>query len=209
MPFRPIASRKVCDHLYAVWSTLANFYVYDAGECLLAFDTGVAPYLARAKMKALGLDPGRVTHVFLTHSDFDHTGGLRAFPNARVYLSRAEEPMVTGKQARLLGVVCNRRRQGYTALSDREHVRAGQADVELVAAPGHTPGSACYLVDGRILVAGDTLQLTLGGRVVPFMPLQNMNHQEDKRTVERLRGEGLFERAAVIATGHTGVLVKR
>jgi glyoxylase-like metal-dependent hydrolase (beta-lactamase superfamily II) len=44
-----------------------------------------------------------------------------------------------------------------------DRVMVGGIDVELVHTPGHTPGSQCFLVDGR-LVAGDTLFLDGCGR---------------------------------------------
>jgi len=34
----------------------------------------------------------------LTHSDFDHAGGLSLFENAEIYLSRDEEQMITKKE---------------------------------------------------------------------------------------------------------------
>ncbi len=42
-------------------------------------------------------------------------------------------------------------------------VTVGAVEVTLVHTPGHTPGSQCFLVDGR-LVAGDTLFLDGCGR---------------------------------------------
>jgi glyoxylase-like metal-dependent hydrolase (beta-lactamase superfamily II) len=42
-------------------------------------------------------------------------------------------------------------------------VRVGELEIELIHTPGHTPGSQCFLVDGR-LVAGDTLFLEGCGR---------------------------------------------
>jgi glyoxylase-like metal-dependent hydrolase (beta-lactamase superfamily II) len=42
-------------------------------------------------------------------------------------------------------------------------VMVGDIPVELIHTPGHTPGSQCFLVDGR-LVAGDTLFLEGCGR---------------------------------------------
>ena len=44
-----------------------------------------------------------------------------------------------------------------------EVLQVGQIGVELIHTPGHTPGSQCFLVDGR-LVAGDTLFLEGCGR---------------------------------------------
>ncbi len=42
-------------------------------------------------------------------------------------------------------------------------VSVGAIDIELIHTPGHTPGSQCFLVDGRLL-AGDTLFLDGCGR---------------------------------------------
>jgi glyoxylase-like metal-dependent hydrolase (beta-lactamase superfamily II) len=42
-------------------------------------------------------------------------------------------------------------------------VRVGELDIELVHTPGHTPGSQCFAVAGR-LVSGDTLFLDGCGR---------------------------------------------
>ena len=46
----------------------------------------------------IGIDQHQITHVFLTHSDFDHAGGLSLFENAEIYLSRDEEQMITKKK---------------------------------------------------------------------------------------------------------------
>ena len=43
-------------------------------------------------------------------------------------------------------------------------LQVGAIDIELIHTPGHTPGSQCFLVDGR-LVAGDTLFLEGCGRM--------------------------------------------
>ena len=40
----------------------------------------------------------------------------------------------------------------------------GEIPITLIHTPGHTPGSQCFLVDGRALVAGDTLFLDGCGR---------------------------------------------
>jgi glyoxylase-like metal-dependent hydrolase (beta-lactamase superfamily II) len=44
-------------------------------------------------------------------------------------------------------------------------VRVGAIPVRLLHTPGHTPGSQCFLVDGRSLVSGDTLFVQGCGRV--------------------------------------------
>ena len=44
-----------------------------------------------------------------------------------------------------------------------DKVAVGDLEIELLHTPGHTPGSQCFLLDGR-LVAGDTLFLDGCGR---------------------------------------------
>ena len=63
-----------------------------------------------------------------------------------------------------LGGAGNRgRRRPPRAHDSGDVVRVGDVEVELVHTPGHTPGSQCFLVDGR-LVSGDTLFLDGCGR---------------------------------------------
>ena len=46
---------------------------------------------------------------------------------------------------------------------DGDVIEVGAVRIELIHTPGHTPGSQCFLVDGRLL-AGDTLFLDGCGR---------------------------------------------
>ena len=48
--------------------------------------------------------------------------------------------------------------------SSGDTVVVGDVPIELIHTPGHTPGSQCFLVDGK-LVAGDTLFLEGCGRM--------------------------------------------
>ena len=45
-----------------------------------------------------------------------------------------------------------------------EEIQAGSLRLRVVHTPGHTPGSQCFLVDGR-LISGDTLFIGSCGRV--------------------------------------------
>src|SRR5262249_30776436 len=61
-----------------------------------------------------------------------------------------------------------RRTTGVSAtdLTPHDHddeIRVGELPIRLLHTPGHTPGSQCFLVDGK-LVAGDTLFLQGCGR---------------------------------------------
>lgn len=207
MLLRPIKTMKIEDGVYSVRSGIGNFYIVEADGSFIAFDTGMNTLTARLGLKSLGIAPERITHVFLTHSDYDHVGGLNLFRGAEIYLSELEEPMVTGRKPRLL-FICNRRLKNFRTLEDRQTVKIGERAVQIISAPGHTAGSACYLVDGKILISGDVLRTSQSGRITPFLFFQNMSHAEDKRSLERLFKEGFIDRAGLILTGHTGILKK-
>lgn len=202
----PLATRKIADGVYAALAVMNNFYILDANGAWMVFDTGMNPLLSAYAFKKLGLDTDKVRHVFLTHSDYDHMGGVKAFSHATVYLSEKEEPMVTGYTPRML-FKYNKRLAAYQTLADRQTVEIGNRRVQIISTPGHTPGSACFWVDDSILIAGDTLRVKPDGRITPFMRMMNMNHAENTRAVEKLRTEGLLTRAKMILTGHTGAVI--
>jgi N-acyl homoserine lactone hydrolase len=48
------------------------------------------------QLAGVGVDPGDVTHVVLSHVHFDHTGGLRHLPHARFLLGAGDRGAVDG-----------------------------------------------------------------------------------------------------------------
>jgi len=126
-------------------------------------------YAVRELVDAAAADGLRVVGALVTHHHPDHVGGrmmgweiegvaeLLGLPDvdARIHVNREEA----------FGV------QRVTGASDSDLVlhdsgdvvSVGAIDVRLLHTPGHTPGSQCFLVDGR-LVAGDTLFLDGCGR---------------------------------------------
>ncbi len=112
-------------------------------------------------------DAMRVTGALLTHFHADHAGGelfghhiaglksLLEETSLPVHVQRSEAPWVE----RAAGVD----RSELLAHEPGDVVAVGELEVQLVHTPGHTPGSQCFLVEGR-LVAGDTLFLNGCGR---------------------------------------------
>ncbi|MDA0790817.1 MAG: N-acyl homoserine lactonase family protein [Proteobacteria bacterium] len=48
-------------------------------------------------LQTLGVDPGQVKDVIVTHLHYDHAGDLGAFPNARLHLQEREMMFATGR----------------------------------------------------------------------------------------------------------------
>jgi hydroxyacylglutathione hydrolase len=133
------------------------------GECLL-----VDPAYAVDDLLAIAAGDGMtVSGVLATHYHPDHVGGsmmgfsiegvaaLLERTSVPIHVQRDEVPWV----ARSTGLS----ETELVAHDPGDTVRVGEIDVQLVHTPGHTPGSQCFLVDGR-LVAGDTLFLDGCGR---------------------------------------------
>ncbi len=124
-------------------------------------------YAIRDLVTLTEADDMRLVGALATHYHPDHVGGdlfghdiegvreLLELRPVKVHVQRDEAPWVK----RMTGA-------GDTdlALHDSgDKVAVGGIDIQLIHTPGHTPGSQCFLVDGR-LVAGDTLFLQGCGR---------------------------------------------
>jgi hydroxyacylglutathione hydrolase len=197
----PVATGRVADNVYAVRVRDVNMFIYAAGQHAIAIDAAYAGDGLQEELERLPIDPASVTHLFLTHGDVDHTGGLDLFPNAQVYLSQDEEQMIDGTTARALWFLrCPRIGCAYTLLADGDVVTAGPIEIQAIATPGHTPGSMSYLVDDRVLFTGDTLTLR-NGRVCTFYRVINMDTAAQSASIRKL---ARLQGVTLLCTAHTG-----
>lgn len=186
-------------------------YVTDQGS--ICFDAGLSEGAAKREFELLHVSPQHVTHVFLTHTDRDHVGGLNLFKNAEIYLSFDEEQMIDKRTPRFLRFVHNAPlKRPYRLLKDGDIVRVGVTKIEAIATPGHTPGSMSYLVDESILFTGDTVPLK-EGKVRPFSKMRprdmirfhslvaSMDTAAQRESVKRL---AKLQNISLMATAHTG-----
>jgi glyoxylase-like metal-dependent hydrolase (beta-lactamase superfamily II)/rhodanese-related sulfurtransferase len=130
-----------------------SYVVVAAGEALV-----VDPSRHDAWYEAFAASRGaRVTWALDTHVHADHVSG------GPTLARRLGVPyFVSAGEAFAL-------RHAVHPLADGERIRLGGEEgvaigVRAVSAPGHTPGSTCYLVDGTHLLTGDTLFVSGVGR---------------------------------------------
>lgn len=147
-------------------------YLIDTGDEVILIDTGlpvetpdfkrqegqslytgekVADYL-QALNKA-GYQPEQVNKILLTHKHPDHSGELRSFPNARIYLSRIEAEALKLQGENILPV-------DFTdgAFENFEHSQRITEDLFLLPAYGHTKGNSIAVLkhaDRYYLFHGD------------------------------------------------------
>ena len=124
-------------------------------------------YAADDLVDILEADGMKLSGVLVTHHHPDHVGGsMMGFElkGLAELLERKSVPVhVNSLEADWVSRTTGIARSDLTAHEHGDKINVGDVEIELLHTPGHTPGSQCFLLDGR-LVAGDTLFLEGCGR---------------------------------------------
>ncbi|MBT5140436.1 MAG: MBL fold metallo-hydrolase [Acidimicrobiaceae bacterium] len=146
---------------------MVNF-VYAIGDRQTGEAVLVDPaYDVNGLVDVLEADGMMCTGVLATHYHPDHVGGsMMGFDleGIAALLDRVDVPIhVQADEAEYVKKVTGVEDTSLVSHQSGDMVSVGAVEIELIHTPGHTPGSQCFLVDGR-LVAGDTLFLDGCGR---------------------------------------------
>jgi glyoxylase-like metal-dependent hydrolase (beta-lactamase superfamily II) len=133
------------------------------GDCVVVDPA----YAAGELVDTLEADGLHLSGVLVTHHHPDHVGGsMMGFElkGLAELLERVSVPVhVNSQEAQFVSGITGIPMSDLTSHEHGDKVSVGAIDIELLHTPGHTPGSQCFLLDGR-LVAGDTLFLEGCGR---------------------------------------------
>ena len=141
-------------------SSLQNF-VIDTGDEVILVDTGVPSETPQAipdpnamiymgakvndyvsALAAAGYKPEQVTKILVTHKHADHTGELRAFPNAKIYISPQDADAME-----LTGGNVVRASYGDGAYHNFPASQKIAEGVYYIEAKGHTHGNSIVIAE--------------------------------------------------------------
>lgn len=199
--FNPIKTGEIKDGIYAVKCGMVNMFIVKNGPSFIAIDAGISSGMALSGLKLLNIKPDSITHVFFTHTDYDHKGGVRLFKNAEIYISEEEENLIKRKVPRNFGIMYNKPfKRKYELLKDGQIIDLGLLKVKCILTPGHTVGSMSYLINDKYLFTGDTLRLH-NAKVKNFPSFINMNTKLQRESIKKL---AKLNSVKIIFTAHHG-----
>ena len=173
---RPIADGRDIRSAHIVADGMTSMAMVDIGGGHVALvdagqDTAGKALLAAMDKRHVARDA--VAAVLLTHGHSDHTGALALFPRAQVMALDAEA---------VKGITVTRR------LHDGETFALGDKQVRVFAMPGHTAGSAAYLIDD-VLFIGDSADVKTDGTMVGAPWIFSDSQAENRASLRRLARE--------------------
>ena len=195
-----------------------NAYLVEEDDGLTLVDTLIAGS-AKALLAAAGATGAPIRRIALTHSHGDHSGSLDALTEAledvEVVISERESRLLAGDRSLDPGEPQSKLRGSYPKRIKTRPARTLAAgdrvgSLEVVAAPGHTPGQVAFL-DTRdaTLICGDAYS-TLGGVATtarPYLrfPLPGMSTWDRPTALRSARALRELEPAR-LAPGHGAIV---
>jgi glyoxylase-like metal-dependent hydrolase (beta-lactamase superfamily II) len=192
--------------------TPVDFGVVDVGEGhVVLIDAGYDPKGAAllAELARRKVGPDAVTAIFFTHGHLDHIAGAGLCPNATLYALDADVALVEGREGSHgpLTSLVGAKPTGLHVhgLKDGAVTTVGTKSIRAIATPGHTSGSAVYLVSG-VLFLGDSGWMKTDGKLAPAPWALSDDVAKDRASLVALGKLLESEKAAVVAIvpAHTG-----
>lgn len=158
---------RIFGNVYFVGNRKASSHMIDTGDGLILIDTGYFETLYQVieNIYALGFDPHDVKYIIHTHGHIDHCGGTKAFVElygGKTFIGKGDEDYVNGKLdltwAKELGLTYDGAFEADVIMQDGDKITLGNTTIEIMAAPGHTPGTIAFFFDaeenGRVCKVG-------------------------------------------------------
>lgn len=195
-----------------------NCYFVEEKDGLTLVDAAL-PFSAKSILEAADRIGKPITHIVLTHAHDDHVGALDALkqslPEVMVSISTRDSRLLRGDRTLLEGEPSSPIRGGVPKqiktqpdqlLQDGDRI----GSLEVIATPGHTPGSISLLdTRNHSVIVGDAFQIRGGiavsGTLKPWFPfpaLATWHAETALASAKKLRKR----RPTLLAVGHGKML---
>jgi metallo-beta-lactamase class B len=194
---------RVFDNLYFIGTRFHSAWALTTSEGIIVIDS-IFEYAVEAEMieglKALGLDPNDVRYMLISHAHGDHDQGAAIFQRrfgTEIVMGGADWESTLERTEYPGGVPTRDIAVGPEGLK----LTLGDTSVDVIATPGHTPGTLSYLFP--VTEGGRTLTVMYaGGTAFNFPPTARafaIYRDSMIRSAELARAAG----ATVLMSNHT------
>jgi len=197
----PAETMAINDTVWSIKDRFVNAFIFKGEKSYLMIDAGLGTRQFRKELDKIGINPEEITTILLTHTDGDHTGSVGLYRNAAVYMHREEEQMIDGTTGKTKFSKTKWKYGPYKLLDNNDTLTIDGLKIQIIHTPGHTPGSACYIIGNDYLATGDNLIME-NGKYGHFVEKFNMNTPKQIESLKNLPPPGDFK---YILTAHNGV----
>ncbi|MCM1367375.1 MAG: MBL fold metallo-hydrolase [Roseburia sp.] len=160
-----------------------NTYIITEGDSAVVVDPSCS---AQTILNTAAQKNAKIECVLLTHAHFDHIGAVAELQRlgAKVYMSALDCGIsaLNDEFAEFFDIENTVSFDADAIVKDGDVLMLSGHEYKVIATPGHTPDSVCYILDGRIVFSGDTLFKMSVGRT----DFRYGNVSEMERSLEKL-----------------------
>jgi metallo-beta-lactamase class B len=195
---------KVFDNLYFIGTRIHSAWALTTSDGIIVIDTlfdyAIEPEMIEG-MTALGLDPRNVKYVLISHAHGDHDQGaalLQSRYGAKVVMGAADWDSTLQRAATVAGGVPKR---DVVVGPGGLKLKLGDTTVDVIATPGHTPGTLSYFFP--VKDNGRTLTVAYSGGTAFNFPRLAENFARYRDTQRKMTEVTDAAGATVLMTNHT------
>ena len=182
-----------------------NLYAVDCGDELVMIDAGAGLGFSKIveNIEKDGLDTAKLTRILLTHSHSDHAGGASAFKDkygCQICVSEEEAGFIESGTDKDFALDIAKRSGLYSPdysfkncrvsvrLKNEDKIKCGDLEFTIISIPGHSKGSAAFILDipgGRAIFTGDSV--TAGG-IICLLNCDGSSLSDYRKNIGRFSG---------------------
>jgi metallo-beta-lactamase class B len=195
---------KVFDDLYFVGTQIHSAWALTTSDGIVVIDTlfdyAIEPEIVDG-LTQLGLDPRSIKYVLISHGHGDHDQGaalLQSRYGAKVVMGAADWDSTLQRPATAAGGVPKR---DVAVGPQGLELTVGDKTIEIVATPGHTPGTLSFLFP--VKDGGRTLSVAYSGGTAFNFPRLAGNFAIYRDSAVKMLAAATAAGATVLMTNHT------